>query len=100
IYRVASGQGFSLSLQLLKESQMPNVRNVRLTMIMAVVALIAIVASAAGPTGPVGPVGDISHGKTVVALDGPVAPTGPAGSSQCFHWKMGDTNQSGTTWTS
>jgi hypothetical protein len=69
-------------------------------MMMAVVALIAIGASAAKPTGPVGPVGDTSHAKTIVSLDGPVAPTGPISASQCFHWKLGDDNQSGTTWVS
>ncbi|HEX9459178.1 MAG TPA: hypothetical protein VGA84_08545 [Thermoanaerobaculia bacterium] len=79
---------------------MQNLRNVRLTLMMALVAVIAIGASAAVPAGPVGPVGDTSHAKTIVALDGPAAPTGPASSSQCFHWKMGDINQSGTTWTS
>ncbi|HXH42058.1 MAG TPA: hypothetical protein VNN08_25770 [Thermoanaerobaculia bacterium] len=79
---------------------MPNLRSVRLTMMMAFVALIAIGATAAQPTSPVGPVGDISRVRTVVALDGPTAPTGPTATAQCFHWKMGDTNQSGTTWVS
>ncbi len=79
---------------------MQNLRNVRLTMMMAVVALIAIGASAAAPAGTVGPVGNTTRVKTVVALDGPAAPTGPASSSQCFHWKLGDDNQSGKTWVS
>src|SRR5882757_5530905 len=79
---------------------MQKLRNVRVLMMMAVVALIAIGASAASPTGPIGPVGNTTSGKTVVALDGPNAPTGPVSASQCFHWKLGDDNQSGTTWVS
>jgi len=69
----------------------------RLTLVMAVAALVATTVFAAAP---IGPVGEIPHQKTVVALDGPVAPSGPASTSQCFHWKLGDFNQSGTTWTS
>jgi len=79
---------------------MQNLRNVRLTMMMAVVVLIAVGASAAAPAGAVGPVGNTTHVKTIVALDGPVAPTGPVSASQCFHWKLGDDNQSGSTWVS
>jgi len=79
---------------------MQNLRNVRLTMMMAVVVLIAVGASAAAPAGAVGPVGNTTHVKTIVALDGPLAPTGPVSASQCFHWKLGDDNQSGSTWVS
>jgi len=69
-------------------------------MMMAVLVLIAVGASAAAPAGAVGPVGDTTRVKTVVALDGPAAPSGTTSSSQCFHWKLGDFSQSGTTWTS
>ncbi len=79
---------------------MQNLRNARLTMMLAIVALIAIGANAAGPIKAVGPVGDTSRVKTIVALGGPAAPTGPVDNSQCHHWKLGDDNQSGTTWVS
>jgi hypothetical protein len=79
---------------------MQNLRNKRLTIMMAFIVLIAIGASAAGPTGPVGPVGVTSGVKTIVALNGPLASTGPVDNSQCHHWKLGDDNQSGTTWVS
>jgi hypothetical protein len=79
---------------------MQNLKNVRLGMMMAVVALVAMAVSAAKPIGPVGPVGDTSRAKAIVALDGPVAPTGPAGDGQCYHWKLGDDNNAGTTWVS
>lgn len=77
---------------------MQKLRNVRVMMMLAVVVLIAIGANAAAPAGTVGPVGNTTGAKTIVALDGPAAPTGPASSAQCFHWKLGDDNQSGSTW--
>jgi hypothetical protein len=79
---------------------MQNLRNVRSIMMMVIATLIAIGASAASPAGSVGPVGHTSSVRTIVALDGPAAPTGPVDNSQCHHWKLGDDNQSGTTWVS
>src|SRR6185295_7044564 len=64
----------------------------RLTLVMAVVAFVVTSAFAAAP---IGPVGNVTNHKTVVALDGPIAPTGPVSTSQCYHWKLGDDNQSG-----
>lgn len=69
----------------------------RLTLVMAVVAFVVTSAFAAAP---IGPVGNITNHRTVVALDGATAPTGPVDNSQCHHWKLGDDNQSGTTWVS
>jgi hypothetical protein len=76
---------------------MQNPRNVRLAMILAAVVLIAMSAAAATP---IGPVGDVSHHQptSIVALAGPAAPTGPVNTQQCWHWKLGDKNDSGTTW--
>ena len=71
---------------------------VSIAIIMTMFVTLAVYAAA--PTGSVGPVGNTSHGKTIVALDGPAAPSGPASTSQCFHWKLGDDNQSGSTWVS
>jgi hypothetical protein len=75
---------------------MQNLKNLRLATILAAVVLIAMSAAAT----PIGPVGDISHHPTtsIVALDGPAAPTGPTNAQQCWHWKLGDKNDSGTTW--
>ncbi|HXA19166.1 MAG TPA: hypothetical protein VN380_19400 [Thermoanaerobaculia bacterium] len=79
---------------------MQNLGNVRPAVMMAVILLIAVGASAAAPGGAVGPVGKTTGVKTIIALDGPAAPTGPVDNSQCHHWKLGDDNQSGTTWVS
>lgn len=70
----------------------------RLSVVMAVAAFVVTSAFAAAPIGPVGNI--TTHKSTVVALDGPAQPTGPVNVQQCFHWKLGDFNQSGTTWTS
>jgi hypothetical protein len=71
----------------------------RLTLVMAVAALVAMSAFAAGP---IGPVGDVSkhHTTVVTALDGPAAGSGNTSNSQCFHWKLGEDNNAGTTWVS
>ncbi|HEX3576942.1 MAG TPA: hypothetical protein VHY33_00145 [Thermoanaerobaculia bacterium] len=69
----------------------------RLTLVVAVVVFVAMSAFAAGPIGPVGDVSKL-HTTVVTALDGPSAPTGPTNAQQCWHWKLGDKNDSGTTW--
>jgi hypothetical protein len=64
-------------------------------------AVVAFVVTSAFAAAPIGPVGNVTNHKTVVALvDGPIAPTGPTDLSQCHHWKLGEDNQSGTTWVS
>jgi hypothetical protein len=70
----------------------------RLTVMMTIVAFVAIAAFAANPNGPIGPVGNTSSGKTVVTLtQGPLAGSGVS-NAQCHHWKIGNDNQSGSTW--
>ncbi len=63
-------------------------------LLMAAMFLVAVSASAAHGFGPVGAVPQTA---AIAVTDGPAASSGPGG-TQCFPWKIGDRNQSGTTW--
>jgi hypothetical protein len=65
----------------------------------ALSVLVSVVAIAKPPAGPVG---EISKARPMfVATPMDATGSGPTcGSCQCFPWKIGDRNQSGTTWVS
>ncbi len=75
---------------------MPKFRNG--AFVAAALSLLVSVVVIAQP--PAGPVGEISKGRPMfVATPMDATGSGPTcGSCQCFPWKIGDRNQSGTTW--
>ncbi len=66
-------------------------------------AICILVAAAASAQAPAGPVGNVRHNRTTIRVVAPEDTSGggggpTCGSCQCFPWKIGDRNQSGTTW--
>src|SRR5260221_14362702 len=65
-------------------------------------AICILVAAAASAQAPAGPVGNVRHNRTPITVVAPEDTSGgggpTCGTCQCFPWKIGDRNQSGTTW--